>query len=115
MSDIRTGGCLCGAVRYEAKIVEDGPQGGLGACHCGMCRKHTGGVMISANTGTEGLTFTKDDGLATYTSSDWAERGLLQDLRVEPVLAAARRGADAGADDDLRGDAGRSERAEPDA
>ena len=75
MSDIRTGGCLCGAVRYEAKIVEDGPQGGLGACHCEMCRRHTGGVMLSVNTGTDGLRFTEDAGLATYESSDWAERG----------------------------------------
>ena len=73
----RTGGCLCGAVRYEATEAESDPMApsGLGACHCQMCRKHTGGVMVSLNLGVDGLRLTKDEGLATYRSSDWAERG----------------------------------------
>ena len=71
----RTGGCLCGAVRYEAVEATGGAPAGLGACHCEMCRRHTGGVMVSFNTGTDGLSFTRDAGLATYKSSDWAERG----------------------------------------
>jgi hypothetical protein len=33
-----TGGCLCGAIRYEIGA----PVDGLRACHCVNCRKHTG-------------------------------------------------------------------------
>lgn len=33
-----TGGCLCGALRYEA----EGPLQALIHCHCSMCRKHHG-------------------------------------------------------------------------
>jgi len=32
------GGCLCGAVRFEA----DGAPKWTGLCHCASCRKHTG-------------------------------------------------------------------------
>jgi hypothetical protein len=34
-----TGGCLCGAVRYEITA----PITSLRACHCLNCQKHTGG------------------------------------------------------------------------
>lgn len=33
-----TGGCLCGAVRYEL----DGPLGNASYCHCSRCRKFHG-------------------------------------------------------------------------
>lgn len=33
-----TGGCLCGAVRYE---IED-PMSFMGNCHCSMCRRWSG-------------------------------------------------------------------------
>jgi len=31
--------------------------------------------MVSVNAGTGGVAFVKDEGLAAYKSSDWAERG----------------------------------------
>ena len=66
----KTGGCLCGAVRFEAEGVEEG----FGICHCGMCRRWTGGVY--AATQTKVVRFTAgEDQVKTYTSSDWAERG----------------------------------------
>lgn len=37
-----TGGCLCGAVRYEAK----GPPAFAGYCFCGDCRKASGSGFI---------------------------------------------------------------------
>ena len=37
------GGCLWGAVRYESS---EPPDDG-GCCHCGMCRKATGGLLFS--------------------------------------------------------------------
>lgn len=36
-----TGGCLCGAVRYELR----GPLGPIVMCHCGQCRKAQGGAF----------------------------------------------------------------------
>jgi hypothetical protein len=37
-SVVITGGCLCGAVRYE--LV--GPIALVGHCHCSICRRHSG-------------------------------------------------------------------------
>ncbi len=38
-----TGGCQCGRIRYTARI--EGDEAYL--CHCGMCRRATGGVSIA--------------------------------------------------------------------
>ena len=38
-----TGGCLCGAVRYEI----DGPLDKVQFCHCGKCRKAQGSAFAS--------------------------------------------------------------------
>lgn len=44
MSDeVVTGGCLCGAIRYEA----DRSAFRTGCCHCRMCQKATGAPFIS--------------------------------------------------------------------
>ncbi len=37
-----TGGCLCGALRYEA----DGPPTAMGNCYCADCRKASGSGFI---------------------------------------------------------------------
>ena len=67
---IRTGGCNCGQVRFE---LTNEPKE-VGACHCGMCRKFTGGVFLGIKVPKEHFKLTKDDGLLCYQSSDWAER-----------------------------------------
>ena len=41
---LTTGGCLCGAVRYETTAT---PVGAC-HCHCEQCRRHTGAVFASA-------------------------------------------------------------------
>ncbi|MEM7722200.1 MAG: GFA family protein [Pseudomonadota bacterium] len=65
------GGCLCGAVRYT---LSEAPTE-YGACHCGMCRKFSGGIELGVHVMPGGITFDRDDTLATYASSEWAERG----------------------------------------
>jgi len=65
----RKGKCLCGAVSYTAKDLK--PE--LSACHCGMCRRWTGGPLLAVGTGE--VVWEGEDKLTTFKSSDWAERG----------------------------------------
>ena len=39
---MRTGGCLCGAVRYTVR----GDPSHVGCCHCGDCRKRSGSAFM---------------------------------------------------------------------
>jgi len=68
MTAARNGSCLCGACRFTAK-----PELGAHACHCGNCRKWSGGMFLAAQSGTS-VVFNQDAPLARYGSSDWAER-----------------------------------------
>ena len=72
MSDIKhTGGCLCGAIRYETR---DCPVF-KGTCHCRMCQQWTGTPMLSAAAfDTTAVTFTKGSP-KVYQSSAVSERG----------------------------------------
>ncbi len=65
----RTGRCLCGAVSYTAK----GLEGTMAACHCGMCRRWSGGPLLAIGFGD--IVWVGEDKITTYTSSEWAERG----------------------------------------
>lgn len=67
----KTGGCQCGAVRFE---LADAPKE-YAACHCSICRRVGGGVALSAMVHPGVATWTASDTLKTYASSDWAERG----------------------------------------
>ena len=66
----RDGGCLCGAVRFTVALVTTE----FSICHCGMCRRWSGGPLEAAHC-AGAPAFTKDDGLVWYRSSDWGERG----------------------------------------
>lgn len=66
----RTGGCLCGGVTYEIT----GEVKETGACHCGMCRKSSGGVFLGVRVKARDMTFKNKESLSVYTSSPWAER-----------------------------------------
>lgn len=66
----RTGTCLCGAVTLT---LADAPET-VGACHCSMCRKWSGGVYLGLHAKADQATITGEDNIAHFTSSDWAER-----------------------------------------
>lgn len=65
-----TGSCLCKAVSFQFPIKEKI----FDACHCGMCRKWTGGpaMMVDASLG---IKFQGEEFVSVYESSEWAERG----------------------------------------
>jgi hypothetical protein len=68
--EIWTGGCLCGARRYEF----EGEPPHSGYCHCNMCKRATGGpfaVLVQAHRAT--LRWTNEP--AVYRSSRIATRG----------------------------------------
>ncbi len=67
----KTGSCLCGAVKYTIKDAK--PE--AGACHCGMCRKWSGGVFFAVEAQPDTVTLEGQDSLTRFASSDWGERG----------------------------------------
>jgi len=66
---MHTGRCLCGAVRFTAEGVHTDYH----ACHCGMCRRWSGGGPFFA-TRVQKVTF-EGEQPAVYDSSEWASRG----------------------------------------
>lgn len=66
-----SGGCLCGAVRYEVS----GRLRKVVYCHCEQCRRTSGHFVAATACQPEQLTLTKDEGLEWYRSSATAERG----------------------------------------
>lgn len=62
------GRCLCGAVCFTAQEARE-----IGACHCGFCRRWSGGPMLAVHCGPE-VEFTGGEQIAVYRSSEWAER-----------------------------------------
>lgn len=69
MSEQRySGGCLCGAVRYEAS----GPAANLCYCHCNSCRRAAGAPLVA---------------WCTFAGSAWrVTRGTLTEYRSSPQV-----------------------------
>lgn len=65
-----SGGCLCGAVRFTAKLSSRDVQ----VCHCGMCRRWAGGPLMFVEV--DGVPrFEGREAIGVYRSSDIGERG----------------------------------------
>ena len=64
------GSCLCGAVAFDAEPSERHCH----ACHCEMCRRWTGAMLLAVPVPKDALTWRGAENIRVYRSSDWAER-----------------------------------------
>ncbi|BAZ44471.1 hypothetical protein NIES4102_14800 [Chondrocystis sp. NIES-4102] len=69
MSEIQ-GSCLCGSVNLSTAKIN--PH--IAACHCNMCRKWGGGALLGVECNDD-ISFSGEENIAVYQSSQWAERG----------------------------------------
>ena len=71
MTEIHTGSCNCGAVRFRTtgKLRE------VVYCHCSQCRKQTGYFYAATNGADAELEVEGGDSVTWYQSSDFAKRG----------------------------------------
>ena len=70
-----TGGCLCGAVRFEVQ----GPPDQVGICHCRRCQRWTGSAFaVGVRFPRAAFRLTKGDP-RLYRSSTIMERGFCAD------------------------------------
>ena len=68
--DTMTGGCLCGAVRFETTAAPFA----INYCHCESCRKHSGAPVVTlAGYQADNVTFSGEK-RRTYESSPGATR-----------------------------------------
>ncbi|SDG47069.1 GFA family protein [Thalassobaculum litoreum] len=67
----RTGGCMCGGVRY--KIT--GPIKQIVACHCRECRRMTGHFLPSFDVWNEHFEMVESRDLGWYRSAPKSRRG----------------------------------------
>lgn len=67
----RSGGCLCGGVRYEI----GGEMRPVVYCHCSQCRRTSGHFVAASACAAEDLVMLEASTLRWYESSPQAERG----------------------------------------
>ncbi len=66
---MKTGGCLCGAVRYQVS----GALRPVVACHCEQCRKTSGHYVAATSAHRDAVSI--DGDVTWYHASDTARRG----------------------------------------
>ncbi len=70
-----SGGCNCGAVRYEIR----GPIERVSYCHCHQCRRFHGHVGAYCRVQRGDIAFTEERGLKWYQMSPEGRRGFCSD------------------------------------
>lgn len=70
----KSGRCLCGAVTLTATPKSHD----VGSCHCDMCRRWGGGPLLAVECETD-LSFSGEEHIGVFGSSDWAERGFCKE------------------------------------
>ena len=73
--NIRTGRCLCGAVRYTVTGPVTSPQ----ICHCRECQRQSGHAWASVSARLKDVALDEDESLAWYRASSRARRGFCRD------------------------------------
>ncbi|WP_275782930.1 GFA family protein [Pararhizobium gei] len=71
MTDMHTGSCNCGAVRFSTR----GVLREVVACHCSQCRRQTGLYYAATNVLDRDLEVTGAGNVTWYRSSPEAQRG----------------------------------------
>ncbi|SLN71000.1 GFA family protein [Roseisalinus antarcticus] len=66
---MRTGGCLCGAVRFKAAET-----GSFGVCHCTQCQRWAGSALFGVTVPEAAMSIAGAENIGTYRSSAWASR-----------------------------------------
>lgn len=70
MSDLkRTGGCLCGEVKYEITLNDKD----IHVCHCNICQKWHGGPGIALGCQND-WAINGEEKMTWFDSSEWAQR-----------------------------------------
>jgi hypothetical protein len=68
---MKTGSCLCGAVRFTVTSELKAPD----ACHCVQCRKSSGHYFVSTDVPRNAVQVEGGDNITWYHSSERARRG----------------------------------------
>ena len=66
---MRTGGCLCGAVRFSAETGDS-----FGICHCEQCRRWAGGPLIAITVAEDAMRIEAGETVVSRRTSGWASR-----------------------------------------
>jgi hypothetical protein len=67
----RSGGCLCGAVRFRTR----GKLRGVIYCHCSQCRRQTGLHYAATDVDRDSIVVEGEDALSWFNASPEASRG----------------------------------------
>lgn len=72
MTKIRTGGCLCGSIRFETRAVPRNAH----TCSCEICQRHSGATSLTwVEFNADDVLWTGSGGTpSTYRSSDYSSR-----------------------------------------
>ena len=71
MSDVHTGHCLCGAVRFRTR----GPLREVITCHCSQCRRQSGHFYAATDVEDDRMEIEGADNVTWFRASDEAGRG----------------------------------------